>query len=127
MAVNDGQHPQMSALAGKVALALSRGASTSSRPRLTYTVARLIGIVQRQAMQAEDPAFKRPTTDVDFTSKILLVVDEVGMLDTPSLHKLLSLGALTLTACKESPDLATGGASNPSYAFYAPNGRSLRC
>lgn len=94
----------MGALAGKAALALSRGASTSTRPRLAYTVARLIGMVQRQAMQGEDPAFKRPTTDVDFTSRTLLVVDEAGMLDTPSLHKLLSLmpqGARLLLAGDE--------------------------
>ena len=81
----------MSALAGKAALTLSKGASTSARPRLAYTIARLIGMAQRQALQAEKPAFKRPASDEDFTSKTLLVVDEAGMLDTPSLHKLLSL------------------------------------
>ena len=81
----------MGALAGKAALTLSKGASTSTRPRLAYTIARLIGMAQRQALQAENPAFKRPASDVDFTSKTLLVVDEAGMLDTPSLHKLLSL------------------------------------
>ncbi|WP_180126879.1 ATP-dependent RecD-like DNA helicase [Rhodoferax sp. BLA1] len=81
----------MGALAGKAALTLSKGASTSARPRLAYTIARLIGMAQRQGLQAENPAFKRPTSDVDFTSKSLLVVDEAGMLDTPSLHKLLSL------------------------------------
>lgn len=81
----------MGALAGKAALTLSKGASTSARPQLAYTIARLIGMLERQALQAENPAFKRPTTDVDFTSKTLLVVDEAGMLDTPSLHKLLSL------------------------------------
>ena len=81
----------MGALAGKAALTLSKGASTSARPRLAYTIARLIGMLERQAKQAQDPAFKRPDSDVDFTSKTLLVVDEAGMLDTPSLHKLLSL------------------------------------
>ena len=81
----------MGALAGKAALTLSKGASTSARPRLAYTIARLIGMLERQAKQAQDPAFKRPASDVDFTSKTLLVVDEAGMLDTPSLHKLLSL------------------------------------
>jgi len=80
----------MSALAGKAALTLSKGASTSARPRLAYTIARLIGMAQRQALQTENPAFKRPASDVDFTSTTLLVVDEAGMLDTPSLHKLLS-------------------------------------
>ena len=81
----------MGALAGKAALTLSKGASTSARPRLAYTIARLIGMLERQAKQAQDPAFKRPASDVDFTSKTLVVVDEAGMLDTPSLHKLLSL------------------------------------
>jgi exodeoxyribonuclease V alpha subunit len=81
----------MGALAGKAALMLSRGASTSARPRLAFTIARLIGMLERQAIQAKNPAFKRPTSDVDFTSKSLVVVDEAGMLDTPSLHKLLSL------------------------------------
>jgi exodeoxyribonuclease V alpha subunit len=81
----------MGALAGKAALTLSKGASTSARPRLAYTIARLIGMAQRQALQTENPAFMRPASDVDFTSKTLLVVDEAGMLDTPSLHKLLSL------------------------------------
>ena len=81
----------MSALAGKAALTLSKGSSTSARPRLAYTIARLIGMAQRQALQADNPAIKRPASDVNFTSKTLLVVDEAGMLDTPSLHKLLSL------------------------------------
>ncbi len=81
----------MGALAGKAALTLSKGASTLARPRLAYTIARLIGMLERQAKQAQDPAFKRSASDVDFTSKTLLVVDEAGMLDTPSLHKLLSL------------------------------------
>lgn len=81
----------MGALAGKAALTLSKGASTSSRPRLAYTIARLIGMAERQVRQVENPALKRPASDVDFTSKTLLVVDEAGMLDTPSLHKLLSL------------------------------------
>lgn len=81
----------LSALAGKAALTLSRGASTSARPRLAYTIARLIGMAQRQALQAENPEFKRPTSDIDITSKTLLVVDEAGMLDTPSLHNLLHL------------------------------------
>lgn len=81
----------MGALAGKAALTLSRGASTSARPRLAFTIARLIGMAQRQALNAENPAFKRPASDVDFTSKTLLVIDEAGMLDTPSLHKLLDL------------------------------------
>ncbi|CAM8635811.1 RecD ATP-dependent exoDNAse (exonuclease V), alpha subunit - helicase superfamily I member [Comamonadaceae bacterium] len=81
----------MSALAGKAALTLSKGASTADRPRHAYTIARLIGMAKRQASQAEDPAFKRTASDIDFTTRTLVIVDEAGMLDTPSLHKLLDL------------------------------------
>lgn len=81
----------MGALAGKAALTLARGASTDFRPRLAYTIARLIGMLERQRAQDEDPQRKRPASDVIFTSKTLLIIDEAGMLDTPSLHKLLSL------------------------------------
>lgn len=81
----------MGALAGKAALTLSRGASTPVRPRLAYTVARLIGMLQRQRAAEEDPNRKRAAGDVTFTSKTLLILDEAGMLDTPSLHTLLTL------------------------------------
>ncbi|MBW8843575.1 MAG: AAA family ATPase [Burkholderiales bacterium] len=81
----------MGALAGKAALTLARGASTQERPRLAYTVARLIGMLERQRLHEEDSSRKRPASDVQFTSKTLLIVDEAGMLDTPGLHKLLSL------------------------------------
>lgn len=81
----------MGALAGKAALQLARGASTHDRPRLAYTIARLIGMLERQRAQEDDPDRKRPAGDVTFTSKTLLVIDEAGMMDTPSLHKLLSL------------------------------------
>lgn len=81
----------MGALAGKAALTLARGASTHDRPRLAYTIARLIGMLERQRTQEDDPDRRRPASDVTFTSKTLLIVDEAGMLDTPSLHKVLSL------------------------------------
>lgn len=81
----------MGALAGKAALTLARGASTHDRPRLAYTIARLIGMLTRQRQQIDNPTRKQPASDVKFTSKTLLIVDEAGMLDTPSLHKLLSL------------------------------------
>jgi exodeoxyribonuclease V alpha subunit len=48
-------------------------------------------MLERQRAQEEDPERKRPTSDVTFTAKTLLIIDEAGMLDTPSLHKLLSL------------------------------------
>jgi exodeoxyribonuclease V alpha subunit len=81
----------MGALAGKAALTLARGASTSGRPRLAYTIARLIGMLERQRAQEQEPGRSRPASDVTFTAKTLLIIDEAGMLDTPSLHKLLSL------------------------------------
>ncbi len=94
----------MGALAGKAALTLSRGASSPARPRLAYTIARLIGMLQRQREQEADAERKRPSSDVTFTSRTLLVIDEAGMLDTPSLHTLLDLlpeGARVLLAGDE--------------------------
>lgn len=94
----------MGALAGKAALTLSRGASSPARPRLAYTIARLIGMLQRQHEQETAPERKRPASDVTFTSRTLLVIDEAGMLDTPSLHTLLGLlpeGARVLFAGDE--------------------------
>ena len=95
----------MGALAGKAALTLSRGASSPARPRLAYTIARLIGMLQRQREQKADAERKRrPLSDVTFTSCTLLVLDEAGMLDTPSLHTLLGLlpeGARVLFAGDE--------------------------
>ena len=94
----------MGALAGKAALTLSRGASTPRRPRLAYTVARLIGMLQCQRAAEEDPSRKRAAGGVTFTSKTLLILDEAGMLDTPNLHTLLTLlpeGARVLFAGDE--------------------------
>lgn len=95
----------LSALAGKAALTLSRGASSPQTPRLAFTIARLIGMLQRQRQQDECPDQKRPATDITFTARTLLVIDEAGMLDTPSLHTLLSLlprGARLLVAGDEA-------------------------
>ncbi len=95
----------MGALAGKAALTLSRGASSPARPRLAYTIARLIGMLQRQRRLITEPGRKRPASDVTFTGLSLLVIDEAGMLDTPSLHTLLSLlpeGARMLFAGDEA-------------------------
>jgi exodeoxyribonuclease V alpha subunit len=90
------------AVAGKAALALARGASSPSRPRLAYTVARIIGMLERKqateaadaADAAESPNAKRSKPlqgDVEFNNKTLLLLDEAGMLDIPSLHRLLCL------------------------------------
>ncbi|CBJ39324.1 protein of unknown function, P-loop containing nucleoside triphosphate hydrolases [Ralstonia solanacearum CMR15] len=77
----------MGALAGKAALALSRGASSHRRPRLAYTIARLIGMLEQQ----RNPGNTNRQPEVCFTNRTLLVIDEAGMMDTPSLYKLLSL------------------------------------
>nr|WP_305825766.1 ATP-dependent RecD-like DNA helicase [Massilia brevitalea] len=95
----------LSALAGKAALTLSRGASSPQTPRLAFTIARLIGMLQRQRQQDDCPDQKRPATDITFTARTLLVIDEAGMLDTPSLHTLLLLlprGARLLVAGDEA-------------------------
>ena len=73
----------LGALAGKAALQLSRGASTSSHPRLAYTVARMVGMLRRD--QDGDP-----NVEVQFNQRTLLVLDEASMLDTPSLRELVS-------------------------------------
>ena len=80
----------LSALAGKAALTLSRGASSPARPRLAFTVARLIGMLERREAQEKDPEVRLPRIDVEFNDRTLLVIDEAGMLDTPSLYRLLS-------------------------------------
>lgn len=81
----------LSALAGKAALTLARGASSQARPRLAYTVARIIGMLERRrAVQGGSEAISS-TNDVEFNSRTLVVVDEAGMLDLPSLDRLISL------------------------------------
>lgn len=78
------------ALAGKAALQLSRGASTHDSPRLAHTLARLIGMLEQQAAYEEDPqGARRP--EVEFNNKTLLVIDEAGMMDTPTFYQLLKL------------------------------------
>ncbi|WP_434513430.1 ATP-dependent RecD-like DNA helicase [Dechloromonas sp. ARDL1] len=78
------------ALAGKAALQLSRGASTHDAPRLAHTLARLIGMLEQQAAYEENPQNgRRP--DVEFNSRTLLVIDEAGMMDTPTFYQLLKL------------------------------------
>ncbi len=69
------------ALAGKAALQLSRGASSHGAPRLAYTLARLIQILDNP------PDNRRP--EVEFNDKTLLVIDEAGMMDTSTFYQLL--------------------------------------
>lgn len=80
----------LGALAGKAALQLSRGASTHDNPRLAHTLARLIGMLEQQAEFEEYPQSNR-RPEVEFNSKTLLVIDEAGMLDTPTFYQLLKL------------------------------------
>lgn len=80
----------LGALAGKAALQLSRGASTRDRPRLAYTLARLIGVLEEQERQS-DEAGSRIRPEVAFDEKTLLIIDEAGMMDTPTLHRILTL------------------------------------
>jgi len=78
------------ALAGKAALQLSRGASSRNDPRLAHTLARLIRMLEQQAAYQDDPKNNR-RPEVEFNSKTLLVIDEAGMLDTPTFYQLLKL------------------------------------
>jgi exodeoxyribonuclease V alpha subunit len=83
----------MGALAGKAALQLSRCASSPGAPRLAHTLARLVGMLERQQAceQASNGKSRRLDGDVTFTSKTLFIIDEAGMVDTPTLHQLLRL------------------------------------
>ena len=51
------------ALAGKAALQLSRSASYPGNPKLAHTLARLIGMLERQQEQEADPASRRAAGD----------------------------------------------------------------
>lgn len=72
------------ALAGKAALQLSRGASSPLNPRLAYTLARLIGILEQQA-DFRKIHKTRGGRRVEFNSRTLLVIDEAGMMDNAHL------------------------------------------
>lgn len=78
------------ALAGKAALELSRGASAPGVSRTAYTIARLLGMVRKNAQlieSGEPPVPNTPTLD----SRTLHVIDEASMVDTPSLLELLNI------------------------------------
>ena len=79
----------MCALAGKAALQLSRGASSASTPRIAYTIARLTRILDRHVI-AERSNGLPADVEVYVDDKTLLIIDEASMLDTPSLHLILS-------------------------------------
>lgn len=77
------------ALAGKAALQLARGASSRAAGRRAFTLARLIGMLQRQA--DEEGTEADAIESVEFNDRTLLVIDEAGMLDTATFHQLLEL------------------------------------
>lgn len=79
----------MCALAGKAALQLSRGASSAARPRIAYTIARLVRMLERR-LALERRYDELVDLEVNLDSRTLLIVDEASMLDTPSLHMVLS-------------------------------------
>ncbi len=81
----------LGALAGKAALQLSRSASYIGNPILAHTLARLIGVLERQREHETDPKASRPATDVTFNSSTLFIIDEAGMMDTVTLHRLIRL------------------------------------
>jgi len=79
----------MAALAGKAALQLSRATSRPGRPRLAVTIARLINGLRAlgEGKAGEDLPEIGPNT--------LLIIDEASMVDTATMHELLTkLGAL---------------------------------
>ncbi len=80
----------LGALAGKAALQLARGASSPAQPRLAYTIARLIRML-KSAKSARDFGTPIAADCVQVTDKTLLILDEASMVDTPSLHEVLSL------------------------------------
>lgn len=75
----------MGALAGKAALQLSRGTSSATQTRTAYTVARLLRTIG--SSNEFDPKKKGA---IALNDRTLLILDEASMLDTPSLHQLLS-------------------------------------
>jgi exodeoxyribonuclease V alpha subunit len=79
----------LGALAGKAALQLSRSASYIGNPIFAHTLARLIGMLERQQDQETDSTVIRPATDVTFNSKTLFIIDEAGMMDTVTLYRLM--------------------------------------
>lgn len=87
---NLGGEVVLGALAGKAALQLARGASSPARPRLAYTLARLIRML-KSVKKAKELGSPIAADCVEVTDKTLLILDEASMIDTPSLNEVLSL------------------------------------
>lgn len=75
----------LTALSGKAALQLMKGASTRHEPRLAYTAARLLRMLEARESMEQVPD-DWPVID----DSTLLIVDEASMIDTPTLRRLIA-------------------------------------
>lgn len=66
----------------------ARGASSHGCPRLAYTLARLIRMLESKELQRS--LGKPGPSEVTFDAKTLLIIDEAGMMDTPTLNLILT-------------------------------------
>ncbi len=79
----------LTALSGKAALQLSRGASRPGRLRCAVTIARLLRLIeasQREEGQKDSSNAEAPILD----ARTLVIVDEASMVDTPLFNQLLA-------------------------------------
>lgn len=79
----------LTALSGKAALQLSRGASRPDRTRCAVTIARLLRLIEAsQGEEGRKEASNAEFPKLDATT--LLIVDEASMVDTPLFNQLLA-------------------------------------
>ena len=87
----------LGALSGKASLELSRGASTPTRTRIAYTVARIVRMLKRtenaseEATQLQFDGIEQEESEFHLQGNTLLILDEASMIDTPSLHRLVTM------------------------------------
>jgi exodeoxyribonuclease V alpha subunit len=86
----------LGALSGKASLELSRAASSPTRIKTAYTVARIVRMLKgsenasEAATQLQFGGFEHGETAFQLQGKTLLILDEASMIDTPSLHRLVA-------------------------------------
>jgi exodeoxyribonuclease V alpha subunit len=86
----------LGALSGKASLELSRGASSRTRIRTAYTIARIVRVLKgsenasEAATQLQLEGIEQRERPFQLQSKTLLILDEASMIDTPSLHRLVA-------------------------------------